>query len=111
MNPAKAEAAFLDAIGEQPDDDGPRLIYADWLDENGDPARAEFIRSQCRLARMSESEAAATDLPGRAYQLQREHADRWLAPLRAITGGGGHFRRGMIERIFVEASVLVDRAD
>jgi uncharacterized protein (TIGR02996 family) len=31
MNPAKAEAAFLESIGEQPDDDSPRLIYADWL--------------------------------------------------------------------------------
>ena len=42
--------AFLQAILETPDDDTPRLIYADWLDEHGDVARAEFIRLQCRLA-------------------------------------------------------------
>ena len=30
-------------------DDAPRLIYADWLSENGDEARAEFIRVQCEL--------------------------------------------------------------
>jgi uncharacterized protein (TIGR02996 family) len=29
------EKAFLQAIIENPDDDAPRLIYADWLDENG----------------------------------------------------------------------------
>jgi len=26
-----------------------RLIYADWLEEHGDPQRAEFIRAQIRL--------------------------------------------------------------
>jgi uncharacterized protein (TIGR02996 family) len=45
------EDAFLDDIAEHPDDDTPRLIYADWLDEHGDADRAEFIRIQCRLAR------------------------------------------------------------
>ncbi len=41
---------FLADICEHPDDDAPRLIYADWLDDNGDSARAEFIRVQCRIA-------------------------------------------------------------
>jgi uncharacterized protein (TIGR02996 family) len=43
--------AFLRAIFDSPDDDTPRLVYADFLDENGDPERAEFIRVQCELAR------------------------------------------------------------
>ena len=38
--------AFLQAIIENPDDDAPRLLYADWLEERGDP-RGEFIRVQC----------------------------------------------------------------
>lgn len=33
------------------DDDAPRLEYADWLDEQGDAERAEFVRVQCELAR------------------------------------------------------------
>lgn len=37
--------AMLAAICENPDDDTPRLIYADWLDENGRPLRAEYIRA------------------------------------------------------------------
>lgn len=45
-------AAFLAAIREAPDDDAPRLIYADWLDENGEAERAEFVRVQCELARL-----------------------------------------------------------
>ncbi len=48
---ATAEA-FLEAIIGRPDDDGPRLAYADWLDERGDAARAEFIRVQIALARL-----------------------------------------------------------
>ena len=40
------EALFLQAIADAPDDDAPRLIFADWLEERGDP-RCELIRLQC----------------------------------------------------------------
>ncbi|MBN9121372.1 MAG: TIGR02996 domain-containing protein [Planctomycetes bacterium] len=40
------------AIVAHADEDTPRLAYADWLDEHGDPDRAAFIRAQCRLAEM-----------------------------------------------------------
>src|SRR5687767_12335037 len=43
-------AAFLRAICDRPDDDLPRLIYADWLEEHGQVERAEFIRVQVELA-------------------------------------------------------------
>lgn len=46
------ESALLTAIIAHPDEDTPRLAFADWLDENGDPDRAAFIRVQCRLAEM-----------------------------------------------------------
>jgi uncharacterized protein (TIGR02996 family) len=35
-----SETAFLRDILEHPDDDTPRLIFADWLEDNGDPERA-----------------------------------------------------------------------
>ncbi len=43
---------FLKAIIDQPDDDGLRLIAADFLDESGQPERAEFVRVQVALARL-----------------------------------------------------------
>ncbi|HVL15136.1 MAG TPA: TIGR02996 domain-containing protein, partial [Gemmata sp.] len=43
------EEAFVAAIVASPADDTPRLVFADWLEENGRPARAELIRLQCRL--------------------------------------------------------------
>lgn len=47
-------APFLRAVLEMPDDDLPRLVAADWLDEHGDEARAEFIRAQVRLGTLPE---------------------------------------------------------
>ena len=40
------EEAFLEDIVAHPDDDAPRLVFADWLDDHGDADRAEFIRLQ-----------------------------------------------------------------
>jgi uncharacterized protein (TIGR02996 family) len=44
--------AFLNAIVAEPDEDTPRLVAADFLDENGNPDRAAFIRVQIALARL-----------------------------------------------------------
>lgn len=45
-------ADLLAAILANPEDDNVRLVYADFLQEHGDAARAEFIRVQCAIARM-----------------------------------------------------------
>jgi uncharacterized protein (TIGR02996 family) len=58
--------AFLADICECPSDDAPRLIFADWLEEHGDPEWARFIRLQCRLA------CLATDGPQRALLMAQE---------------------------------------
>ncbi len=44
--------AFMAAILADPDDDTVRLVAADFLEENGDPDRAAFVRIQCALARV-----------------------------------------------------------
>ena len=46
------EMTFYAAIAANPEDDMPRLLFADWLDERGNEessTRAEFIRLQCAL--------------------------------------------------------------
>lgn len=48
-------AAFMRTICENPHDDTPRLIFADWLAEQPDKesqCRAEFIRVQIKLSKM-----------------------------------------------------------
>lgn len=49
---ASAGQALLRAIVEDPIDITPRLIYADWLEEQDQSKRAEFIRVQCAIARI-----------------------------------------------------------
>lgn len=44
--------ALYRAILQHPDDDTPRLVFADYLDENGEADRASFIRTQVELARI-----------------------------------------------------------
>jgi uncharacterized protein (TIGR02996 family) len=61
-------AAFLDAIVRDPASQQPRLIYADWLDEQGDP-RGELIRVQCALERINTRDAAWRELDRKEKQL------------------------------------------
>lgn len=46
------EPAFLAAISAEPADDTVRLAFADWLQENGEGERAEFVRVQVELAKL-----------------------------------------------------------
>ena len=45
------DSGFLQAIRDNPDDDAHRLVYADWLQERGDP-RGEDLRLECELLRI-----------------------------------------------------------
>jgi uncharacterized protein (TIGR02996 family) len=69
--------SFLEDIRRNPDDDTPRLIFADWLDENGDAARAEFIRLQCRLAQLAEDDPERAALERREEELLSAHEQVW----------------------------------
>jgi uncharacterized protein (TIGR02996 family) len=56
--------AFLAAIVANPDDDTLRLVAADFLEENGDPNRAAFIRLQIALAQLEASGLGQTPEAG-----------------------------------------------
>jgi uncharacterized protein (TIGR02996 family) len=75
---ANPDEPFLRAIREDPDDDTVRLVYADWLTENGEPERAEFIRSSCAAHSLPEGSAERALAEERSTQLFVEHATRWL---------------------------------
>jgi uncharacterized protein (TIGR02996 family) len=96
--------AFLADIIARPDDDGLRLIYADYLDERNDP-RGEFVRAQVELARLPEGDPRQDDLLVRERQLLDQHEQRWLGPLRGRVNGWG-FRRGFVERVEMVAEAF-----
>jgi uncharacterized protein (TIGR02996 family) len=102
-------AALLRAICEHPGEDTPRLIYADWLEENGDTDRAEFIRTQCLLTQLPPGEDGHR-LDYRANELLSRHEAVWAAPLRELILWH-RFRRGFVEEVGVEGRTFLKRAD
>src|SRR4051812_18323402 len=77
---------FLRTIAANPADDGPRLVYADWLEERGDTARAEFIRLQCEQARLGWDRPEARALELRANGLLDVHWREWMRPVMEALG-------------------------
>jgi uncharacterized protein (TIGR02996 family) len=71
------EPAFLRALLASPEDNNLRLVYADWLEERGDP-RAEFLRLEVAL-HQTEPSARPRDLCERLHQARGTLDPRWLA--------------------------------
>lgn len=98
------ERALLDAIVAHPDDDTPRLVYADWLDEHDRGPRAEFIRVQCAHAaiRYGSPEYAADTSESRAFDLGETYEREWVAELRVPANRNTtfQFRRGMVGAVW-----------
>jgi uncharacterized protein (TIGR02996 family) len=90
MTPART---FLQEIKEHPDDDTPRLIFADWLEEQGDP-RGVFLRSQVLRAQLSPRDPRQEALKRSEGAVFREHFYAWLGPL--IDHARWEFDRGLI---------------
>ena len=87
--------ALMRAVCANPDDDLPRLVLADWLDENGEPERAEFIRVQCRLSSLLLTTPERLTLERRVEKLLRGHDRRWSQELPTAPGfhwSGGYDR-------------------
>ena len=61
--------AFLRAIFDDPEDDTPRIIYADFLEENGQEDRAAFIRAQCEFPRLIPSDLGDPEYHPRLHEL------------------------------------------
>ena len=101
--------AFLKEITANPEDLTPRLVYADWLDEQGDP-RGEFIRVQCELATLDETDDRYPALLRRERELLAEHRSEWLRPLKPYIRSGT-FRCGFVERVRVRLSTFLSEGE
>jgi uncharacterized protein (TIGR02996 family) len=104
--------AFLEAILQDPDDDTPRLVFADWLEEQGDPAntaRAEFVRVQCALARGGLPLRQRVELTRRERQLLDEHGKEWVRPVRRLLHSW-KFHRGFLDEVEVFSGKFVSYA-
>ncbi len=119
------EQALLATIFATHEDDAPRLIYADWLDEHDQPERAEFIRTQIGIATPFETtiewlkngvcpihsaRAAEQDrLDKRWRELACEHGDLWVPD-----GAGAviwDWHRGFVRGVTCHAADWLKHAD
>src|SRR5947209_4285663 len=92
---------FLATILDRPTEDGPRLVYADWLEEQGDAERAEFIRIQIELAELSDNDPKCDRLRDRESFLHNRHGESWRADIPEWARDGCVFRRGFVEHVTV----------
>jgi uncharacterized protein (TIGR02996 family) len=105
--------ALLRAIEADPEDDTPRLVYADWLDEQGGEvraARAEYIRVQCELARSGLAEDRRKQLQKREAELLERFGRDWWEE-HGITLRHGGYQRGFIEVVHLDAPVFCRDAE
>jgi uncharacterized protein (TIGR02996 family) len=115
---------LMNAILAEPDEDTPRLAFADLLDEHGgeaNAARAEFIRTQIALARTPERDVVPWNprvvaLRAREKALLAVRSAEWVAALRGAGGPldgvmtGVQFRRGFVELAWMPAGWFVEHA-
>jgi uncharacterized protein (TIGR02996 family) len=96
------EAELLGAVCDAPDDDAPRLVYADWLAERGDP-RGEYIQLACRAARISRFSREGQALAGRMLALEQQLGKELGAPLDDLTTGWWtELTRGFISHVSLD---------
>lgn len=91
------EEALLRAICAQPDEETPKLAYADHLDEQGGEeraARAEFIRLHLRAGRMTYAHPDRIEVARRIGLLRRRWDEVWAGGLPAGFTAAAHERRG-----------------
>lgn len=119
--------SLLASVLASPADDTPRLVYADWLTENGDPDRGEFIRLQCEAERTKgKTWLRPKNLKSRAALLTRinlllhEKVQQWsngLFTYRVLNSTvrsenrEGNFARGFLDAVTLSAEDAAEHLD
>lgn len=95
--------ALLAAITAEPDEDTPRLMFADWLQENGEADRGEFVRLQVEAGAAEPFSPQAREYEAAAQKLLTRHEIAWTAHIsERVTGC--RFARGFVEHVAVNAA-------
>lgn len=109
------ETALLAEMIARPDDDAPRLVWADLLTARGDPL-GELISLQCRLA-AAPDDAARRRLRIAENKLLAAHGEAWTAKVKAVLPEDvwdvptkASLVRGFVEHVSTWVGVL-DRLD
>lgn len=98
--------AFFKEILANPADREVRLVFADWLEENGDP-RGELIRLQIQLEEMKPSDRGYGTVRKKERALFKEHSLFGRLPNRV---SDWEFRAGFIEKIELTLTAFLKHA-
>ena len=96
---------FQKEIAAHPKDVEPRLAYAEWLEQNGEPL-GEFIRVQCQLQDTDIADQQYDDLKSRELQLLRQHNKGWGKSIRPLVRNW-EYRNGLIDRVCMNAEAFL----
>jgi len=91
---------LLQAILDEPGDDGLRLIYADWLEDNGRPERAEFIRAGVGGQKHQCVPWTPGTKPANGGHPRDVWPAAWWAAQDGLPGNGGYiWKRGFVHTV------------
>src|SRR5687767_696033 len=79
MTTVRDDAAFLRQVNDDPADLETLLVYADWLDDQGDSGRAEFLRLQHRVLGLRHRQAGFSLHSRELLRLGKKLDLAWLA--------------------------------
>ncbi len=99
-----SNADLFGAILAAPDDDTPRAVYADWLQEQDDP-RGGFIQAQLAMANAAPNSRAYFDALAVAAPLLHQHERAWSSEFKSLRKAT--YRRGFVQHARVLSSQFV----
>jgi uncharacterized protein (TIGR02996 family) len=100
--------ALYRAILEQPDDDAPRLVWADWLEEHGDADRAAFVRLECEWAALEPGDPRRDQLSKRCRAIQQARGSAWLDEL-GLDASPSAYWRGLPDWFTLSTDEVIER--
>lgn len=115
---SEREEKLIAAVLADPDNDAPRLKFAQWLDDQGNP-RGEFIRIQCKLCDLQSKRKLTARQKGQKGQLAnqeqkllKKHLAEWTAPLAdlQVRPEVAVFRRGFLWKLELRDIDVTDKS-
>lgn len=98
------EADLMRMVLAAPDDDGPRLVLADWLHERGD-VRGELIQMQCAAAHMKFGDPGLKELQERIRVLMTKYGDQMAGEAARIVDGY-KLERGLVGTVVMKPATF-----
>ncbi|MDQ3341156.1 MAG: TIGR02996 domain-containing protein [Myxococcota bacterium] len=95
-------------IRAAPDDDALRMVYGDWLTEQGDP-RGELVALQCRRVQLARAGEPTDAIAAAETALLAKHGDVWAEQIHSYVEAHA-YDRGFITSVRVHAPTFVKRA-